>query len=315
MSAPTATRARRRPRTYPLDPLREVRHLDARAAREFADWLSWLEVSNKAPRTLDAYKRTIAALLIAFPQKTITELTDGDLLQLLATYPPKSRHLNRSHLASFFNWAALTDRIDKNPMVKIPSIRYRPERAYDIFTDAEVDALCCLPTPDGQLMTLMLWAGLRRSECRMLTGKRLDFERRQIIVIDGAKGGSSGKVPMLRQVEIAALELVSLEGIGRNDYLWYDSPGGHGIRRTAPVRHSVFGRWWERSVTEAGVRYRNPHMTRHTFASTLYERGMTDKEVQRLLRHKDSRTTLETYVHVRDETVYDRFHLLVGGAA
>jgi len=305
----------RRARSYRLDPLREVRHLSARSAREFADWLAWLDVANKAPRTLDNYKRTVAALLIAFPDKSIDEFTAGDILQLLSTYPPKSRHLNRSHLASFFRWASLYDLVDRDPMLKVPSIKYRPQRTYDIFNEAEVDALCGLPTPDGQLMTLMLWAGLRRSECREMTGKRLDFERRQLVVIDGAKGGSHRTVPMVRRVETAALELVDLEGIGRNDYLWYDSPGGHTIRRSAPVRHSVFGRWWARSLKEAGVRYRKPHMTRHTLASHLYSIGMNDKEVQVILGHRSSRTTMDTYVHVRDESVAERFRELVGDYA
>lgn len=305
-------RTGRRARAYPLDPLREVRHLNARAAREFADWLSWLEVSNKAPRTLDNYKRTVAALLIAFPDKTIGEFTTGDVLQLLATYPPKSRHLNRWHLSSFFGWADDLDLLTRTPMKGVPRIRYTVQRNYDWFDDAEVDALCGLPAPDGQLMTLMLWTGMRRSECRCLTGKRLDFERQQVVIIDGAKNESHRKVPMLPAVLTAALELTDLEGIGRNDYVWYDSPGGHTIRHDHEIRHSVFGRWWARSVAEAGVRYRKPHMTRHTFASKCYERGMTDKEVQRLLGHKDSRTTLNTYVHVRDEAVADKFLALVG---
>jgi integrase len=310
MTAVTLTRRRQRP--YALDPLREVRHLNARAAREFADWLSWLEVSNKAPRTLDNYKRTIAALLIAFPDKEIGEFTDGDLLQLLREYPAKSRHLNRSHLNSFFRWARLTRRVAENPVDFLPEIKYHAPRDYDFFNDAEVDALCGLPAPDGQLMTLMLWTGMRRSECRCLTGKRLDFERQQVVIIEGAKNESHRKIPMLPRTLTAALELVSLEGIGRGDYVWYDSPGGHALRHDREVRHSVFGRWWERSVREAGVRYRKPHMTRHTFASKCYARGMTDKEVQRLLGHKDSRTTLQTYVHVRDEAVADRFLMLVG---
>jgi integrase len=325
----TATLAPGRRTAYPLDPLRETRHLGSAAAREFADWLSWLEVSNKAPRTLDNYKRTIAALLIAFPDKVLAcradddppcecltrcagPFTDGDLLQLLALYPKKSRHLNRSHLSSFFGWARKTRRIDDNPVDMLPDIKYRPTRVYDTFSEAESDALCGLPAPDGQLMTLLLWAGLRRSEARHLTGKRLDFQRRQIILIDGVKGGKTGTVPMIDRVQTAAAELVTLEGIGRNDYLWYDRPGGHAIRHDRLIGHSTFGRWWDRCVTAAGVPYRKPHMTRHSFASALYAMGMSDKEVQVLLRHESSRTTMDTYVHVRDEDVAARFRALVG---
>ena len=40
------------------DLLRDLRHLDARAASDLADWLAWLEAANKADRTLYAYMRT-----------------------------------------------------------------------------------------------------------------------------------------------------------------------------------------------------------------------------------------------------------------
>src|SRR4051812_34273957 len=97
----TATPARQHSRAYPLDPLRFVEPKHAAAARDYADWLSWLEVSNKAPRTQDAYKRTVATLLHAFPEKTFAEFTDGDILHILADYPAKSRIQNKAHLSSF----------------------------------------------------------------------------------------------------------------------------------------------------------------------------------------------------------------------
>ena len=50
-----------------FDPLRDARHKDAQAARECADWIAWLELGNKAARTLDSYERYAAALLRAWP--------------------------------------------------------------------------------------------------------------------------------------------------------------------------------------------------------------------------------------------------------
>lgn len=40
--------------------IHDLRHLDARAASDLADWLAWLEAANKADRTLYAYMRTAA---------------------------------------------------------------------------------------------------------------------------------------------------------------------------------------------------------------------------------------------------------------
>lgn len=298
---------------YALDPLKDSRHRDAVAARDLADWLRWLELGNKAARTLDAYERVCAALLRAFPNTPFAEFTDGDLMHLLATYPAKSRHINKAALNNWFKWGYMTRRIPGNPVAMLPVIQYRPNRSYDLFTEAEADALCSLPSPDGQLLTLMFWAGLRRAEARFLTGKRLDLERQQILILDGAKGSKTRRVPMIRRVETAALELVTFEGIGPNDYLWYDRPGGtRRVRRLKPIGNTTFDSWWVRCLSLADVRHHKPHMTRHTFATRLRELGLPMEEIQSLLGHESIRTTSDTYVHSNLAAIGDHFREAVG---
>lgn len=306
MSATAAT-------VYRLDPLRDSRHRNARAARELADWLAWLELGNKATRTLDAYERVCAALLRAFPDKPFAEFTDGDLMHVLALYPPRSRHINKAALNSWFKWGYRTRRIPGNPVDLLPPISYKPNRSYDIFAPAEADALCALPSPDGHLMTLLFWAGLRRAEARSLTGKRLDLAQRQVIVTDGAKGGKTRRVPMIGRVSAAAAEMVTLEGIGPSDFLWYDRPGGaRRVRRVKPIASTTFDNWWSRCLGEADVRHRKPHMARHTFATRLRELGLPMEEIQQLLGHESIRTTSDTYVHTNLSAIGDHLREAVG---
>jgi integrase len=297
----------RRHPVYRLDPLKDSRHREARAARELIDWLADLELRSYAARTRDSYERTIAVLLRAYPDKTMADFTDGDINHVLLTFPERSRHVNRSAFEGWFKWARKTRRITSNPMELVSMIKYRPSRAYDVFTDAEVDALCALPAPDGQLMTLLFWTGIRRQEARFLTGKRLDFDRRQLIIIEGAKGSKDRAVPMLPLVETACAELQTLEGIGRDDFLWYDRPGGRArsVRRTQPIANMSFQRWWERSLLAADVRYRKPHMSRHTFATRMRGR-LAAEDVQRLLGHESVKTTLDIYVHAEHSEVAER---------
>ncbi len=298
---------------YALDPLKDSRHRDAAAARDLADWLVALELSNKAPRTLDTYERVCAALLRAFPSKAFGEFTDGDIMHVLAQCPARSRHVNKAAMNSWFKWGYKKRRIPGNPIDLLDPITYKPNRSYDLFTEAEADALCALPSPDGQLMTLMLWTGLRRAEARELTGKRLDLDREQIIVVDGAKGSKMRRVPMIHRVTVAALELTTLEGIGPTDFLWYDRPGGtRRVRRTKPIANTTFDLWWTRSLAAAGVRHHKPHMTRHTFATRMREIGMAMEEIQQLLGHESIRTTSDTYVHANLSAIGDRMRELVG---
>jgi len=58
-----------------FDPLRDSRHRSARAAREVADWLVFIQKEGKSPRTLDIHERTVAALLRMFPDKQASEFT------------------------------------------------------------------------------------------------------------------------------------------------------------------------------------------------------------------------------------------------
>ncbi len=301
---------------YALDPLKDSRHREAAAAREIADFLDYLRLANKSARTLDAYERTYAAVANAFPTKRFDEITDGDLIQVLAEYPPKSRHQNKSHLNSWFKWGVKTRRIAANPVDLLPEIRYRPSRDYDLFTEADVAAVCALPSPDGQLATLLFWCGLRLAEARGLTGKRFDFtaESPQVLIIDGAKGGKSRRVPMVGRVQVAALELVTLEGIGPDDFVWYTRDGGSKRHRhVRMVSDQRFYDWWRKALDQAGVRYRNPHLARHTFASRLRDLGVPMEDIQQVLGHESIRTTVDVYARSSVERVGERMRALVDG--
>lgn len=296
------------------DPLKDLRHREAAAARELADWLKWLQVGRKAPRTLDAYERTCAALLLAFPEKRFEEFTDGDLLHVLAGYPDKSRHQNKSHLNSWFKWGFKTRRIAGNPVDLLPEIRYTPPRDYDIFSEAEADAVCALPSPDGELATMMFWLGLRLAEARHLTEQRFDFERRQVLVIDGAKRGKTRRVPMLKRVQIAAVDLFELEGLDPQDYLWYTRDGGsRRHKHDRVVSDQRFYDWWHMALEDAGVRYRKPHLARHTFATRMKQLGLPMEDLAQILGHESIRTTVDTYVHDDPAHIGDRMRALVEG--
>ncbi len=51
--------------------------------------------------------------------------------------------------------------------------------------------------------------------------------------------------------------------------------------------------------------YITMHMFRHTYTSRLYENNVDVKEAQRLLRHKHFSTTMDTYTHLKEDTLQD----------
>jgi integrase len=62
---------------------------------------------------------------------------------------------------------------------------------------------------------------------------------------------------------------------------------------------SSFDRWWRACLTAAGVRYRNPHMARHTFATDYLRRRRGRLEtLQIVLGHESIETTSDLYGHL-----------------
>jgi integrase len=88
-----------------------------------------------------------------------------------------------------------------------------------------------------------------------------------------------------------------------------DTTNGHPVRRSVPLLFTTrqgnpftdrtWSREWIKWRTAAGwpKEHGGFHALRHFFATTLITNHAEPQEVQRLLRHKTLRITLETYVH------------------
>jgi integrase len=73
--------------------------------------------------------------------------------------------------------------------------------------------------------------------------------------------------------------------------------------RKTPVGDSTFERWYRRCIEQAGVRYLNPHQTRHTFGHRLREQGFDLEERALLMGHESTETTNRYYSHLTIEDV------------
>jgi integrase/recombinase XerD len=292
------------------DVLRESRFPDARAAREQADWLSWLEIGGLRTRTLDDYSWATDRLLEAFPSRRFKDFTDGDLLYVLRRFPPRSRRVRLAAFRSWFLWGVKTRRLNLNPVDLLPKIQRVPPTVISVFNEKEVRALKTLPTPAGQLMTILFELGLRKGEARHLRVEDFDFDRREVNVRRGTKGGKERVVVLSHECAHAIVELVTLEGLNPGDYLWATRPGGGRIVHDRPIGNSGFQIWWGTALANARVKYRKPHTTRHTYATTWRERGLPLDDLQLMLGHASIQTTSDLYVHTQVRDVRRRMEEL-----
>jgi hypothetical protein len=91
-----------------------------------ADFLAWKKLDGAADRTLDQYERDLSRACVLFPEKSLETLSSEDILHWLLLFPPRSQKRARAAMASMFKWSILWDRVERNPMDRIPRAPQSP---------------------------------------------------------------------------------------------------------------------------------------------------------------------------------------------
>jgi integrase len=283
-----------------FDPLRDKSYCKTKLGPDVVAWLAWLEVGQRATKTIDGYERAMAKLCLMYPRLRIDQFTDAEVAQCIAACPRGSQRKRRVILNRFFIWARRTRRVTQNPVDLLPDIRRTPQKWIDVFSPTEVqDIYDAHPVVDRALLALLFEAGIRQKEARELQVRRLKLEPHPEVIVVGGKGGKDRVIPMTRVLEENIRALLLLEQLGPMDYLWWTRPGGGTVvNRNRPMGEASFQRWWRRMLSEAGIRYRNPHVARHTFATNWLRGGGRITTLAIVLGHASSRTAVDLYGHL-----------------
>lgn len=297
-----------------FDPLRDKSYQSTRLGRDVADFLAWLELGGASPRTLDQYERDLARGALMFPDKALTDLTDGDLFHIAKRFKPLERRVRMAAWRSFFKWAKRTRRTIFDPTEALPDMRAPRQKVIEVFSDAEVETLLMLDTADSACLALLFEAGLRKAEARHLRYRNCLPESGQVVVLNG-KGGRDRIIPMSGVLEQLLADLSLFYAIEPDDYVFYSvraNEVSRKVMRDKPIGEGTFARWWRNCLERAGVRYRTPHTARHTFATAWRLRGLAVDEIQILLGHSSIRTTSDLYVHTQVQDVAEHMRVLEG---
>lgn len=268
-----------------------------------SDYLARRAIGGLAARTLDTYERDLARLCTLTDPKPAGDITTRDLELIVGTWPLRSRPRARAAFRAFFDHLYADGVIDADPARRLPVIRTDRQKIIEVFTEREQDNLKRLPPElrDRALTTLLLNTGIRKSEARALKVGDIDLDQ-GIVKVRRGKGGKGRVVPLRDGEETVRIlaELMVLEGLGRDDWLWptrYVNPSGETVRRDRELGPGGFQRWWVRMCAEAGILYRNAHVCRHTYATQRLGQGVSMRTVSRLLGHSSIRTTIDLYDH------------------
>ena len=178
----------------------------------------------------------------------------------------------------------------------------------EVFSDHEIALLAqkILETPDitGLCILLVLNTGLRLGEICALRKSDIDYrsgflriERSAArvrdasgthLVVQSPKSGSSVRLVAIPNDMLELLKMTT-HSIQRDTYLLTNTD--------TPLEPRTMQYRYRKLLERCGVRYRNFHAMRHTYATRCMENGVDIKSLSELLGHADIRTTLQTYIH------------------
>jgi integrase/recombinase XerD len=269
---------------------------------------SFLAVSaaRLAPRTVDAYRRDLAALagwLGHSPTTATREELEGYLAELRAEGLAASTIARRLAAArAFFRHRVLIGASAENPAADVTPPK-RARRLPRTLSPGEAERLVEAASGtkprdlrDRALVELLYGAGLRVSEAVGLERGGVDLDERLVRSI--GKGGKERIVPLGRRGAEALRRYLSrgrpfLDRRHRPE-LFLNAQGGALTRAGAFL---ILRRLADKAGLEPGRVH--PHLLRHSFATHLLEGGADLRSVQEMLGHADLATT-ELYTHVTD---------------
>lgn len=244
--------------------------------------------------TLRGYSSAIEYhLRPAFGSIKLRELTTRDIKDWITGLSISAKRINNVliPLRHVLKDAYIDELIDTNPADRIKNLSHRYDEPHPFSPQEVKDILEHCPTQDRNLFQFAFTTGLRTSELIALEWSDIDFEKgvikvrrasvRGVIKAPKTKAGNRD-VRILPPALAALNSQLELTGMNhkrvflnfRTNAAW-ETDGQ--IRKVA----------WILALKAAGVEYRNPYQTRHTYASTLLSLGENPMWVAYQMGHAD----------------------------
>lgn len=269
-----------------------------------------VELGNVSPSTQHGYQRVIIGhLLPKFGELPINQLTSQMLREWISGLSATAKTVRNilTPLRAVLDDAVIDDVIKINPLDRVALDRLLAKTAkrstyeVDPFSAKEIAAILehAIEPQERNLIQFAFWSGLRTSELIALSWSHIDFVNEQVRVRqavvrrqvkDRTKTDAGMRDVMLLPQALAALQAQKAHTFIAGERVFHDA------RYSRPWgTDSDIKKRWMRILKRAGVRYRNPYQTRHTYASMLLSRGENPLWVAKQMGHVDTEMITRNY--------------------
>lgn len=267
--------------------------------KTLSDWLAKQKKQLKAS-TYDGYRKVVENLVIPeFGAKMLADWSRKDVKDWLSERQCSNKRL--SNIQSVIR-AALTEAVEDRILEQNFMLDWCYQNKAQVKEDDDVDPFskeeqalildACDPAMRVQAQ-FFLWTGLRTSELVALNESDIDYARMVVSVrkatttaakgeIEDTKTKSGKREVKLLGPALTALQSRKLASIAPNAPLFLNPYTGERWTGDQQIRDA-----WVRILKKAGVRYRRPYQTRHTYASMMLSAGEHPMWVAQQMGHSN----------------------------
>lgn len=292
----------------------------------FTEWLETHERGHIKAQTYSRYRRLIATHIDpSLSGQNIEEVNRRDIREFLTrqkaagnlrtggALSPASLNLILTVLKLAFSYACDMEMIEQNPCERIRRAQENTKKV-EVFTREEQRKIeaAVMGSGDPRLfgILLCLYTGIRIGEllglewedvdlpCGLLRVNKTVYRDRDEdgvwrLVVDRPKTTSSDRIiPLPSYITELLIERRKTRG---GTYVIENKKGERMSTRS-------YQYLFEKLITRVGVRKRNFHTLRHTFATRALECGMDIKTLSEIMGHKNASITLNRYAHSMMDT-------------
>lgn len=261
------------------------------------------------------------------------------LNQMMDIYAGSTIRQTYIAMGTMFRSAMINDIIEKHPM---DGVRYtKPVRAASDHKFLTIDEQhkfleVAKSSHNYQQYALILETGLRTGELIGLTWDVIDFENRTLTVNKTMEFRHKQKywragppktlssyrtIPLTNKAYTILQELYESKDMQKKSkelskvLIYTDRRSGQSstlvmydlvfinFRTGLPAKNSSYDTHLYKLCEKAGIKPFSMHTLRHTYATRAIESGMQPKILQQLLGHASIQTTMDTYVHVTEDSL------------